>query len=82
MSILFSNFAVRKETRYMKQTLNHILDSSLDRATSGLNEVLSDLKEGLGEERFNNEYYIAILKVSSLLDGEYFRREKEKEDRK
>ena len=82
MSILFSNFAVRKEKRYMKQTLNHILDSSLDRATSGLNEVLSDLKEGLGEERFNNEYYIAILKVSSLLDGEYFRREKEKEDRK
>lgn len=64
----------------MKQTLNHILDSSLDRATSGLNEVLSDLKEGLGEERFKNEYYIAILKVSSLLDGEYFRREKEKED--
>lgn len=79
MSILFSNFAVRKEITYMKQTFNHILDSSLDRATSGLNEVLSDLKEGLGEERFNNEYYIAILKVSSLLDGEYFRREKEKE---
>lgn len=79
MSILFSNFAVRKEKRYMKQTLNHILNSSLDRATSGLNEVLSDLKEGLGEERFKNEYYIAILKVSSMLDGEYFRREKEKE---
>lgn len=79
MSIHFSNFAVRKEKRYMKQTLNHILDSSLDRATSGLNEVLSDLKEGLGEERFMNEYYIAILKVSSMLDGEYFRREKEKE---
>lgn len=64
----------------MKQTLNHILDSSLDRATSGLNEVLSDLKEGLGEERFKNEYYIAILKVSSLLDSEYFRREKANED--
>ena len=64
----------------MKQTMNHILDSSLDRATSGLNEVLSDLKEGLGDERFKNEYYIAILKVASLLDGEYFRREKEKED--
>lgn len=63
----------------MKQTLNHILDSSLDKATSGLNEVLSDLIEGLGEERFKNEYFIAILKVSSLLDGEYFRREKEKE---
>ena len=62
----------------MKQTLNHILDSSLDRATSGLNEVLSDLKEGLGEERFNNEYYIAILKVSSLLDSEYFRRQRQK----
>lgn len=64
----------------MKQTLNHIQDSSLDKAISGLNEVLSDLIEGLGEERFKNEYYIAILKVSSLLDGEYFRREKEKED--
>lgn len=68
------------EDKQMKQTLNHILDSSLDRATSGLNEVLSDLKEALGEERFKNEYYIAILKVSSLLDGEYFRREKTKED--
>lgn len=68
------------EDKQMKQTLNHILDSSLDRATSGLNEVLSDLKEGLGEERFKNEYYIAILKVSSLLDSEYFRREKTKED--
>lgn len=64
----------------MKQTLNHILDSSLDRAISGLNEVLSDLKDGLGEERFKNEYYIAILKVSSLLDSEYFIREKAKED--
>lgn len=63
----------------MKQTLNHILDSSLIKATSGLNEVLSDLIEGLGEERFKNEYYIAILKVSSLLDSEYFRREKQKE---
>ena len=62
----------------MRIDLNHILDSSLDKATSGLNEVLSDLKEGLGEERFNNEYYIAILKVSSLLDSEYFRREREK----
>ena len=64
----------------MKHTLNHILDSSLDRATSGLDEVLSDLKEGLGEERFKNEYYIAILKVSDLLDSEYLRREKAKED--
>lgn len=62
----------------MKEPLSHILDSSLDKATSGLNEVLSDLIQGLGEERFKNEYYIAILKVSSLLDGEYFRREKEK----
>lgn len=68
------------EDKQMKQTLNHILDSSLDRATSGLNEVLFDLKEVLGEERFKNEYYIAILKVSSLLDSEYFRREKAKED--
>lgn len=66
------------EDKQMKQTLNHILDSSLDKATSGLNEVLSDLKEGLGEERFKNEYYIAILKLSSLLESEYFRREKEK----
>lgn len=66
------------EERQMKQTLNHILDSSLNKATSGLNEVLSDLKEGLGEERFKNEYYIAILKVSSFLDREYFRREREK----
>ena len=66
------------EDKEKKQTLNHILDSSLDRATSGLNEVLSDLKEGLGEERFKNEYYIAILKVSSLLDSEYFRRERQK----
>ena len=67
------------EERQMKQTLNHILDSSLDKATSGLNEVLLDLKEGLGEERFGNELYITLLKVSNLLDGEYFRREREKE---
>lgn len=66
------------EDKQMKQTLNHILDSSLDKATSGLNEVLTDLKEGLGEDRFKNEYYIAILKLSSLLESEYFRREKEK----
>lgn len=62
----------------MKQTLTHILDSSLYKATSGLNEVLTDLKDGLGEDRFKNEYYIAILKLSSLLESEYFRREKEK----
>lgn len=62
----------------MKQTLTHILDSSLFNATKGINEVLDDLKEGLGEERFRNELYISLLKVSNLLDGEYFRREREK----
>lgn len=63
----------------MKETLTHILDSSLFNATNGINEVLDDLKEGLGEERFRNELYITLLKVSNLLDGEYFRREREKE---
>lgn len=63
----------------MKETLTHILDSSLFNATKGINEVLDDLKEGLGEERFRNELYITLLKVSNLLDGEYFRREREKE---
>lgn len=67
------------EDRQMKQTLSHILDSSLFNATKGINEVLDDLKEGLGEERFRNELYITLLKVSNLLDGEYFRREREKE---
>lgn len=59
----------------MKQTLNHIQDSSLNKATSGLDEVLSDLKEGLGEKRFKNEYYIELLNVFSILNREYFRRE-------
>lgn len=63
----------------MKQTLTHILDSSLFNATKGINEVLDDLKEGLGEERFRNDLYITLLKVSNLLDGEYFRRERENE---
>lgn len=63
----------------MKQTLTHILDSSLFNATKGINEVLDDLKEGIGEERFRNELYITLLKVSNLLEGEYFRREREKE---
>ena len=67
------------EDRQMKETLTHILDSSLFNATNGINEVLDDLKEGLGEERFRNELYITLLKVSNLLDGEYFRREREKE---
>lgn len=67
------------EDKQMKQTLSHILDSSLFNATKGINEVLDDLKEGLGEERFRNELYITLLKVSNLLDVEYFRREREKE---
>lgn len=62
----------------MKKTFNHIQDSSLNKATSGLDEVLSDLKEVLGEKRFKNEYYIELLNVFSLLNREYFRRERKK----
>ena len=62
----------------MKHTLNHIQDSSLNKAIVGLDEVLSDLKEGLGEKRFKNEYYIKLLNVFSLLNGEYFRRQRKK----
>jgi hypothetical protein len=43
-----------------------------------MNELLADLKEELGENRFQSEVYVTMLKVSSLIDSEFFRREREK----
>lgn len=91
MSIHFSNFAVRKETTFsppetriignhMKETLSLIQDSSLQKAMEGINEVLSDLKEALGEKRFKNSFYTELLRISTPIDWEYFDRQNKEED--
>lgn len=46
----------------------------------GINEVLSDLKEALGEDRFKNSLYIELLRLSTPIDWEYFDRQHKKED--
>ena len=64
----------------MKETLSHIQTSSLHKADDGLNEVLDDLKEALGEERLNNSLYTELLRISTPLDWEYLDRAKRQED--
>lgn len=64
----------------MKETLELIQDSSLQKAMEGINAVLSDLKESLGEDRFKNSLYIELLRLSTPIDWEYFDRQNKKED--
>ena len=64
----------------MKETLALIQDSSLEKATEGINEVLSDLKEALGEDRFKNSLYTELLRLSSPINWEYLDRQNKKED--
>ena len=91
MSIHFSNFVSKirttlspPETRIigndMKETLALIQDSSLEKAMQGINEVLADLKEALGEDRFKNSLYAELLRLSTPIDWEYFDRQHKKED--
>jgi hypothetical protein len=62
----------------MTKELTLVSANSIEKAFNGMNELLSDLKEELGENRFQSEVYVTILKVSSLIDSEFFRREREK----
>ena len=55
----------------MKETLALIQTSSLHKAADGINEVLDDLKEALGEDRLNNSLYVELLRISISLDLEY-----------
>lgn len=64
----------------MKETLSLIQTSSLHKAVDGINEVLDDLKEALGEERLNNSFYVELLRISTPLDWEYLDRAKQGED--
>lgn len=91
MSILFCTFVVEIRTtssppetriigKHMKETLALIQDSSLQKAMEGINEVLSDLKEALGEDRFKNSFYTELLRLSTPIDWEYFDRQNKKED--
>lgn len=64
----------------MKETLSLVQTSSLRKAFEGINEMLSDLKEALGEDRFKNDFYRELLKISTPIDWEYFERDKMQED--
>ena len=64
----------------MKETLSLIQDSSLEKAMQGINEVLSDLKKALGEDRFKNSFYTELLRFSTPIDWEYLDRQHKKED--
>lgn len=90
MSILFCTFAVEikitfspPETRiigkYMIDTLKHVSTDSLQSACAGLNAVLDDLKEELGEKRFSNEFYIKLLNLENLIVRTWINRVREQE---
>ena len=90
MSIHFITFAVHKETNFsppetriignnMIDTLKHVSTDSLQSASAGLNAVLDDLKEELGEKRFSNEFYIQLLNLENLIGRTWINRVREKE---
>ena len=62
----------------MKQTLALITSSSIENCSKGLDQVLNDLREELGENRFGNQLYSKILELSIVIGDEYIRREREK----
>ena len=64
----------------MKETLALIQDSSLEKAMEGINDVLSDLKQALGEDRFKNSFYTELLRFTIPIDWEYYDRQHKKED--
>ena len=87
MSIHFSNFAEKKETTFsppetrtigthMRIDLNQVSTDSLQSATAGLNAVLDDLKENLGDARFSNEFYIRLLNLNNVFFGTWINRVK------
>ena len=87
MSIHFSTFAVEikitfspPETRtigiHMRIDLNQVSTDSLQAACSGLNAVLDDLKDNLGDARFSNEFYIKLLNLNNVFYGTWINRVK------
>ena len=87
MSIHFSNFAVEIRTTYsppetriigthMRIDLNQVSTDSLQSANAGLNAVLDDLKENLGDARFSNEFYIRLLNLNNVFFGTWINRVK------
>ena len=90
MSIHFSNFAVEikitfspPETRIigkqMSYNLNLLSTSALGDASNGINQVVDELREALGDERFKNEFYIQLLTLSNIFGSEWLRRQREAE---
>lgn len=90
MSILFSTFAVEIRTTFsppetriigneMITSLNLVSTSSLGDANNGLGQVVDELKEALGDERFRSELYVQLLTISNLIGSEWLRRQREAE---
>lgn len=64
----------------MKETLKHISDETLEKLFIALNDAYSELRIELDENRNDNSFYWKLLTFSVIIDNEYWRREKEKED--
>lgn len=63
----------------MRIDLNQLSTSALGNASNGINEVIDELKEVLGDERFRNEFYIQLLTLSNIFGSEWLRRQREAE---
>ena len=63
----------------MKQTLSLISDYSLDDAVHALNSVLQDLRDELGDKRFENELFCKLLDVAGELYSESITRQQRAE---
>lgn len=64
----------------MKDTLKHVSDEALEKLFQGLNEAYADLKMELGDEKNDHPFFWKLLSFSIIIDNEYFRRQKEKEE--
>lgn len=62
----------------MRVDLNKVSTESLQAASTGLNAVLDDLKDDLGDARFNNEFFIRLLNLQSVFASTWMRRERQK----
>ena len=60
----------------MRIDLNQVSTDSLQAANAGLNAVLDDLKDNLGDARFSNEFYIRLLNLNNVFFGTWVNRVK------
>ena len=58
--------------------IKKISDASIEKLSSAINDALSELREELGDKKYQSDIYTNLLQMSSLYGNEYIIRERDK----